>query len=294
MNHDISFCIMSFKRSDWLKRCLLSIRDYCKLKHTVLLLAVDESPHLFEALVKEIEPQNTEIISSPQRLTSGSGRKLLAETVESDITMIMDDDTRLTTSTINSALQVLDGYPEVGAVSMPHYDELGHMISPGGKNLVIRNGVVRRAYPKLDFDAKWIEVQDLDGSAMIYRTEMRKDFSWDGRYSCAFEDLDKSLSILRSGKWKQAIVPRGRVIHDKSGLGKTPEYEKRRFDGLAVYQSYGKFRSKWGLRLDFRAHLLATVILPSLTILHSQRAIGLVNNQVRRRMARRLDVQNDF
>jgi len=258
------------------------------LQHRILLLAVSESPGEFKALADEIEPENTEIITSSGWLTSGSGRRLLSQAVKSDFTMILDDDTQLTNSTLDCALDVLNEFDEIGAVSMPHYDELGHMISLGGWKLTIRNGVISRSYPELDLEAKWIEVQDLDGSAMIYRTEMREDFCWDGRYTSGFEDIDKSLSILKSGKWKQAIVPRGKVVHDKSGLGNTPNYERIRFNGIAMYRSYGEFRRKWGLRLDFRATLLSFLIYPSLTILHNHRAIGLVNNQIRRRKARRL------
>lgn len=258
------------------------------MKHTILLLAVSNSPTEFKTLASQIDPQNIEVITSPVRLTSGSGRKLLAEAVKSDFTMIMDDDTQLTSSTLDSALRVLNEFGEIGAVSMPHFDELGHMISVGGRNVTIRNGVISRSWPELDFKAKWIEVQDLDGSAMIYRTEMREDFSWDGRYTSGFEDIDKSLSIMMSGKWKQAIVPRGRVIHDKSGLGKTPSYERVRFNGIEGIRSYQQFRSKWGLRFDMRTNLLSLLIYPTLTILRSQRAIGIVNNQVRRRTAIKL------
>jgi len=258
------------------------------MKHTILLLAVSQSPNEFKTLASQIEPENTEVITSQARLTSGSGRKLLTENVKSDFTMIMDDDTQLTDLTLNSALDVLNEYENIGAVSMPHYDELGHMISPGGRNVRIHNGVISRTWPELDFGAKWIEVEDLDGSAMVYRTEMRKDFTWDGRYTSGFEDIDKSLSIMMSGKWKQAIVPRGRVIHDKSGLGKTPSYERVRFNGIEGLRSYQQFRKKWGLRFDMRTNLLSLLIYPTLTILRSQRAIGIVNNQVRRRTAIKL------
>ena len=279
---------MSFERLDLLKKCLLSIREHCKLKHTILLLAVSGSTNEFKTLVSEIEPQNTEIITSAVWLTNGSGHNLLTETVKSEFTMLMDDDAQLTSSTLPSAVDVLNEFDKIGAVSMPHYDELGHMISAGGCNLTIRNGVISRTWPELDFNAKWIEVEDLDESAMIYRTEMRKDFSFDGRYRHGFDDIDKSLSILKTGKWKQAIVPRGRVIHDKSGLGKTPRYERARFNGIDGYRSYQAFRRKWGLRFDMRANLLALLIYPTLTILRNQRAIGIVNNQVRRREAIKL------
>jgi len=287
-NQDITFCIMSFERLDLLKKCLLSIREHCKLKHTILLLAVSGSPNEFKTLVGEIEPQNTEIITAPVWLTNGSGHNLVTEAVTSDFTMLMDDDAQLTNSTLPSAVDVLNEFDEIGAVSMPHYDELGHMISLGGRSLTISNGVIYRTLPELDSNAKWIEVEDLDESAMIYRTEMRRDFSFDGRYRHGFDDIDKSLSILMSGKWKQAIVPRGRVIHDKSGLGKTPRYERARFNGIEAYRSYQAFRRKWGLRFDMKTNLLSFLIYPTLTILRNQRAIGIVNNQVRRRAVRKL------
>jgi GT2 family glycosyltransferase len=181
--------------------------------------------------------------------------------------MMLDDDEYLTDDAIAHAMTVLQQSSDVGAVSMPQYDLQGRMTSQGGRILVIKDGVIFKRAPELNVDANWVEVQDLDGGAMLYRTEMRDHFTWDDRYamydlSGVFDDIDKSLQIMRDGRWKQAIVPRGRMIHDRSWLGRDPRYERNRLNGSAWRRSYKLFRTRWGLRLDMRSHLLFELAFP--------------------------------
>jgi len=115
-----------------------------------------------------------------------------------------------------------------------------------------------------------IEVEDLDGGAMIMRTKMLNDFEWDDRYGTWLEDLDKSLQIIRGRKWKQAIAPKARLIHDRSWLNQQHEYVRVRLNGLSERRSYRLFRSKWGLRLDMRMHLSYELIFPFFTLIRWQ------------------------
>jgi len=183
--------------------------------------------------------------------------------------MTLDDDMYLTKGSIEKALEILDD-PRIGAVSWPQNDPQGHLVSSGGRHLVIKHGVVSTIPVRLDPNKNWMEVEDLDGGAMLVKTDMLKDFQWDERYRGAFDDIDKSLQILRVGKWKQAIVPTARLIHDRSWLEQNPRYTSVRLDGLQHRRSYRLFRKKWGLRVDFKTHVLMEMIY-LLTLIRWQR-----------------------
>lgn len=152
--------------------------------------------------------------------------------------------------------------------------------------MVFRNGVIFRPSPRLDFDAEIIELEDLDGGAMIYRSEMRQSFSWDPQLH-DFEDIDKSMQIVADGRWKQAIVPKGRLIHDRSWVGRNPVYERKRFDGIAWRRQYRSFRMKWRMRFDLTPHVLFECVYPLATLLRSQWVISLADVVIQFRATRR-------
>lgn len=260
----VTFCILAFKRTPWLKRSIHAILKYCAIEHSVKILSQGQPDPELTAFLTNLNQRNIELIVSPVNLGCGGGRNLLAPKVVSPFTMMLDDDMYLTDNSIKCAMDVLSREREIGAVSMPQYDLQGHMISPGGRKLILRDGKVLRKWPSFDGATDWIEVEDLDGGAMLYRTEMRECFSWDTRYSGGFDDLDKSLSIMRSGKWKQAIIPKGKLIHDRSWHGIRPAYEKHRYNALATRDSYNLFRRKWQVRLDMQSHLLFALVFPTL------------------------------
>jgi len=257
----ITFCIITMNRTRWLANVLSSIRQYCPIKYQVKLLVIGEPDTELKELLKG---KDIHTLTSRVNLACGGGRRLLLQNITTKFAMTMDDDMYLTKGSIEQALAILED-PNIGAVAFPQTDPQGHLVSPGGRYLVIKHGVISRISARLEPNKKWIEVQDLDGGAMLMKSEMLKDFTWDGRYWGAFDDLDKSLQILRVNKWKQAIVPKARLIHDRSWLEENPEYVNVRLNGMEQRRSYRLFRKKWNLRVDFKTHVLTEVVIPLLT-----------------------------
>lgn len=266
---EITFCILTFNKTPWLGRTIRSISRHCPTGYFVKILVQGVPDRELSEFIANLSDPVIEVVRSPENLGCGGGRKILAPMVSSSLTMMLDDDMYLTNASMSNALEVLARRPDIGAVSMPQYNMRGRMISLGGRRLAIRHGVVRRIKPRTPTKADYVEVDDLDGGAMLFRTEMRNDFSWDERLEGAMEDLDKSIQIVKVGKWRQAIVPSGRLIHDRSWVGHRPTYEGKRFDGLTMRRSYRLFRQKWGLRLDLRTHFLFEVAYPMLTLARS-------------------------
>jgi len=275
----LTFCILTFEKTPWLKRTILSIRKHCGIDYSVKILSQGKPDVELARFLDELKDDKVEVLTSEVNLGCDGGRKLLASEVETPLAMMLDDDMYLTENSIESVLNVLKANPEVGAVSMPQYDPQGWMISPGGQKLIIRDGVINTRRPFLD-ESSWIEIQHIDGGAMLFRTEMRECFTWDDR-SGFLQDLDKSLQILRSGKWKQAITPEGKLIHDRSWVGKKPKYEQSRFNGLTLHNNYEYFRNKWGFRLDLRTHFLYEVLYPTLALTHCPVTVSQMDKFIR-------------
>jgi len=261
----ITFCIITVDKTHWLANTLTSIHDHCPVDYNVKVLVNGQPDEELKELLKKSD--RTKSIVSQRNLGCSGGRKLLTQGIKSEFTMILDDDMYLTDNAIANGLEVLRENEKIGAVGLPSTNPQGRLMSSGGRLLVIRNGVISRLPPVLDDRKKWIEVQDLDGGAMLMRTKMLKDFVWDDRYGNALEDLDKSLQIFRGGKWKQAIVPNVRLVHDRSWLGQQHKYVQARLNGLSQRRSYRLFRAKWGLRLDMRNHLNYELISPVFTLI---------------------------
>lgn len=265
----ITFCILTLDRAPWLKRCISSIRRYCPTRYALKILCQGPPDDELNEFVSGLD-EDVEVIRSSVNLGCGRGRQILSERVTSVLTMMIDDDMYLTEGSISLALRALRQNDRIGAVSMPLYDLHGRMLSLGGKKLTIRNGVIITQEEGMNSEADCMEVDILDGVA-LYRTEMvGSSFSWDSQMYF-LEDVDRSLQIIKDGRWKQAIVPKGKLIHDRSWLGHNPGYEKKRVDGLVSRRAYKSFQAKWGLRYPPRSHLYYEIVLPILTLTRCQR-----------------------
>jgi len=281
----ITFCIMTLHRTPWLKRSVSSIREYCPVEYLTKILSQGKPDQELTHYLEELGDERIQLIISPVNLGYGGGRKLLSELVSTQFVMMMDDDVYLTEGAIESALRVFQTNPEVGALTMPLYDLQGRMMALGGRNMIIKNGVIHWQIPKLSLEACWTEANDLSGGAILYRIELGDSFSWDPR-AADFEDYDKSLQIIRKGKWKQAIVPSGRLVHDRSWLGHVEEYDKIRLDGMSWRRSYRYIRAKWGLRFDMRSHVLYELVYPALALTRCGWLVSAFNKFVQTRATR--------
>lgn len=266
-NTHITFCIATFNKTPWLKKCVSSILNYCETDFSVKVLSQGPPDSQLRDFLNELD-ERFDLITSPVNLGLARARKLLTQLVRTPLMMTLDDDVYLTKGSMPAAVKVLQENSNIGAVSMPQYDPSGYLITLGGLRMTIRDGVIFSQPPVLD-SSSLIIVEALGGGATLFRTEMRNSFSWDENYRCAeFEDLDKNLQILRAGRWKQAITLNGKLIHDRSWAGTIPDYERTRFDGLTIRRNYRYFRRKWGLRVNMRTHLIIEVIYPALALSH--------------------------
>jgi len=267
----ITFGIITLHKTRWLERALVSIEKYCPIKYRIKLLIMGKPNQELERILGEWKGK-VDPITSPVNLGTPVGRNLLVQGVSTRFAMTPDDDIYLTEGAIGKGLDVLDSDDRIGAVGVPQQSPQGHLIATTGNDLIIKNHVLSIVPAKLELSRKFIDVNHIDNGAMLTKTSMLKDFRWDDRLP-GLEDYDKSLQIIREGKWKQALVPDARLIHDRSWLRDPQEqsYTRIRGDGFARRRAYRTFRRKWGLRFDLKEHILMELVSPILTMIPSRR-----------------------
>ena len=162
------------------------------------------------------------------------------------------------------------------------------MISIGGERLRIRKNVIYSLPPIVAPNETYAEVQNLSGGAMVFKSEAREDFTWDPQFARAFDDLDKSMQIWMSDRWKQAIIPRAKLTHDFTRSYQSNPYASVRYDWVAIRESYRLFRKKWNLRLDMKRHLLYEVVNPTLVSLPTKAPLKLLSEITGDRTMKRL------
>jgi GT2 family glycosyltransferase len=277
----ITFCIITLHKTRWLEKALVSIEKYCPTKYQIKLLIIGKPNQELERILGEWKGK-VDPITSPVNLGTAGGRNLLVQGVSTRFTMTPDDDIYLTEGAIEKGLGVLESDDRIGAVGIPQQSPQGHLVATTGNNLIIKNRVISIVPAKLDLSRKFIDVNHIDNGAMLTKTSMLKDFRWDSRL-LGIEDYDKSLQIIYEGKWKQALVPDARLIHDRSWLRDPQEhaYARIRGDGFVRRRAYRLFRRKWGLRFGLKEHILIELISPVLTMLPSRRPKNLLNEFIR-------------
>jgi GT2 family glycosyltransferase len=287
-NPTITFCVMTFSRTNQILRCLESIRAFCPVDYDVKLLLLDEPNSKLRSLLLEFGDR-LQPMTLPNGIWVGvgGGRQMLAEAADADFTMVLDDDAYLNTKSVGPCLEILDGNPRIGAVSMPHYAMDGQLLYFGGNRLVVRGNSIHYELPEMKRDFE--EVQMLPGSAFLFRTEMIRSraFAWDDSMG-SFEDLDKSLQICKAGVWKQATVTGASITHDHTWLGSNQEYFRHRWNAFALLKSYHAFQRKWHLRFYLTKHLFYELLYPALSLTRSQRLLANVNRMIEKRDNKRI------
>jgi GT2 family glycosyltransferase len=262
----ITFCIPTLYRTACLRKSISSIRKFCPVEYSVRILSQGPPDSELNDYAAEFDDR-IELIASSTNLGCGAGWRLLCQGVESPFIMVLAEDMYLTESSVPLALKALQDRDWVGAVGMPHCDLSGRMIISGGKTMTFHNGVFQTEIVKLDFTTDFMVVDHIHG-ALLYKRAMSDSFSWDPKMH-VLEDYDRSLQIMRRGKWKQGVATKGRMIHDHP-LVPNPKYEAQRYDGLAARRAYRWFRKKWGLRFELRSHLYYELVYPGLTLMRSR------------------------
>ena len=252
---DLSIIIVSYKRLDYLRKCVRSIIDTVKqIRYEIIIVDNQSADGTPEVIRREFPGlrmiENTENLG----FAKGNNRGILA--AKGKFILLLNNDTEALPKSIEALFGIISQSPEVGLLGcrLIHPDRtiqqsFGRMLSPmtqlGQKlftNKIYENSGNPIAQSLL---TKWHSVEkDVDwirGACMRIRREaLTQAGLMDEQFFMFLEDVDMSTQIRKAG-WKVRFTPKASIIHyEGASVSKNPlksalEYRKSQ---LYFYKKY--------------------------------------------------------
>ncbi len=244
--------IMHVRRPLKLVKCLRYLMMSSKLANTPVKIVVLQQgipgPTVLRIL-KAIMRHGHTVIMLGRNIGIGPGRELLKRIALMDgceAALYLDNDIYFNHAALKAGVEALrSGYDLVG---FPQLSPSGRLVSPGGYNIEVKGGVIIRSWPisKLS-PGRIVEVNGVNAGCMLCSLKALRKMIF-GPYMSGFDDLEKTLS---TNDLKQCVVSIP-VIHDRDEAG---AYARIRYSKEVLRDSYVKFISRTGLRLQLKDHL---------------------------------------
>lgn len=283
--YDLTFCILHVQRPMKLKQCVNSIRKNTNIPYKIIILQQGlQNNETKKYLSKLQNRRNIDILYSDYNLGCGGGRKVLVDKADTQFIMTLDDDIYVQKNWFKPVISLFNNH-DMEAVGIPQYTNNHRLFNMSGKwiKIPLRKKIVRYKNIPLKLiksEKDFIQVNSVSGGVMIFREELRSKFTWDGRYSTGFDDLDKSLQIITKGQTDQAISLKSKAIHDQEYSG--IKYLETRWNGLEIANSYKTFIEKWGLRLPLKNHITYIHLYPKIMPILIERGLFEFTRKLRR------------
>ncbi|MFX0199340.1 MAG: glycosyltransferase, partial [Candidatus Hodarchaeota archaeon] len=213
-----------------------------------------------ETYLEELEEKNyVDVLRLEKNIGVSAGRKILIDRSKTPIVMTLDNDIYVTEGWVTPILKIFNENEDIGFIGIPRYKLNGELDGVGGRRIKIINNVVYTEEPKVEQNKPFIVVDDVCG-AILFRQDVKSEFTFDPQFFMAFSDLDKGLQFLAS-KWKKVVCLGSRVIHDQVGQ-KDLNYIAERVNHPETSRAYARFRKKWGVRLSLKEHIIYKYVYP--------------------------------
>jgi len=261
----VSFCIANYGAEAYLKQCLESIYQNPPSGEFEVIIVDDSSPDGSVGMVRscfpqvklQVNAQNSGFAVSTNRAMSASRGEYL---------MILNNDTRVLSGSIDALIVCLDKFPEVGAVGPMVLNPDGTfqpqckrgMLTPMSALAYVLG--LDRLFPHSCFFGEYLlrlqdpgvsaEVKGLSGAAMLVRRSVLGQVGMiDEGIHMYGEDLDWCYRMRGSG-WSLRYEPTARIIH-YGGMG-----------GSSLRSYYGIYAYHRCILILFNRYSHAMRILP--------------------------------
>ncbi len=227
--------------------CLLESHDDVR----IILLQQGPPSKLARMVLEKLESMGHLVFYSRENIGIGPGREFLKKKALEDgceYAFYLDDDIYVNKRAIRLGLKALEEYDVTG---FPQLSPNGKLVSPGGYNIMVRNGVLVRRWPisELCRGRKYVPVNAVNAGCMLCKAVVLEKMFF-GPYKSGFDDLQKSLSIL--GVFRQCITI-APVVHDREV--RRTVYARVRYSGSIFKRAYREFISINKVRLELKDHL---------------------------------------
>lgn len=238
----LSILIVNWNSKQYLKKCLLSIRDTCSVA-TPQVVVVDCGSYDGCSDMLADEFPAVVFVQCLENIGFGRSNNLGACKVTGDVLLLLNPDTELQSGAIDVLLENLYALPVAGVIGARLINSDGSMQLtsvhplPTAWNAAFdcnwrrqRWWHQQRTYP----NSKAFEVEAVSGACMMLRTETFIQLGgFDPRYFMYAEDMDLCLKIRRCGL-KVYHAPQAEIIHH-GGCSSRAQFSK--FSAVMIHES---------------------------------------------------------
>ncbi len=231
---DLSIIIISFNTKEFLKKCLLSIRENTSKPLNYEIIVVDNNSS--DGTKDEIsnfssQISNFKLIENEENVGFAKACNIGVKQAKGRYILFLNPDTHIFKHTLNEMVSFMDFHKEAGAatcfVEWPNrkLDDGAHRGFPTPWNAFCYFSGLAKLFPKsLLFNGYNLgfkhldtvhEIDALTGAFMIVRREAGEEIGWwDEDYFFNGEDLDFCFKLKEKG-WKIYFIPTVKVLHYK-------------------------------------------------------------------------------
>lgn len=233
----ITAIVPSFLRDECLRKLITSLRQYYP---TLKLIVGYQGKHI------DIEDKYTDIVYLPEDCGLSYSRNKLVEKVNTDFTLLLDDDFEFCEATyLEKMMEIFIADEKIGIVggrlkekgNIKSYEKyfifVNDIISSIKWNLLYQNKVID--YSKINYTN--FGYADIIFNFFIAKTSVLAKYTWDNKHKIHSEHLDYFLNLRLNSNIKVAFVPDVHIIHSPVANKRFSEYRTRMFYDL-IYKKY--------------------------------------------------------
>lgn len=261
----LSILIVNWNSRDYLRRCLVSIRDTCAELSPQIVVVDGGSFDGCDAMLAAEFPE-VEFVQSADNIGFGRSNNLGFERVTGEALLLLNPDTEVRPGAVARLLAELERLPQAGILGARQSNTDGslqlssiHPLPTPWNAAFTTEGAHRRHWRRIGaWDAADpVEVEAVSGACMMMRAEtFRRLGGFDPRYFMYAEDMDLCFRIQRLGL-KIYHVPEAEIVHHGGGSARA---QLNRFSTVMLREAvHAYFRKNAGVAAGAAFRVLTAV-----------------------------------
>jgi hypothetical protein len=234
MSARATIVIVSYNTRELLRRCLASLREHAPGYPVVV---VDNASADGSAATVAAEFPEVRLLRNERNVGFGAANNRALRDADTELTMLLNSDTRLESDVVDALAQTLDRHPRAAAVgcrlvSIDGSTQASVRCFPSAMHSLRRAVGIGDPLPE-----RIAPVDAVDGAAVLLRTEaFRAVGGFDERFFLYAEDVDLCYRLSRAG-WQVLYDPSVSLTHVGSGSAEAggAEDDRRRWQAVALY-----------------------------------------------------------
>jgi len=215
----IAIVVLTWNKASDVMECLESLTGLNYPDYEIIVVDNHSTDNTVEEVRKKY-PGHTLIVNSSDLGYAGGNNAGLKYALgkEFKYIFVLSNDTKADPDCLRELVIIMEGDTSIGAAGpvIHDYYNTDQIILSGDKISWITGKLMYNRINKLSFNETAVEMRYLNGSAVLFRTEVLKLTGiFDEKYFLFYEDADLSLRIRQSG-YKAVLAAASKIYHKES------------------------------------------------------------------------------